>query len=53
MTGAKGLANGGGWTLSACWASTGTARSVWAAPDLVVTVPGAVTIPGAGNKGRE
>ena len=53
MTGAKGLANGGGWTLSTCWASTGTARSVWAAPDPVATVPGAVTIPGAGNKGRE
>lgn len=52
-TGATGPANGGGWALSAWWASMGTARLVWAAPDPVATVPGAGTIPGAGNKGRE
>lgn len=56
MTGAKGAANGGGWTANSCWVSTGTARTaklVWGAMGAAATVPAAGTIPGAGNTGRE
>ena len=56
MTGPKGVANGGGWTANSCWVSmgtVGTAKLVWGARGAAAMLPGAGTIPGVGNTGRE
>lgn len=56
MTEAMGAAKGGGWTANSCWVSmgmAGTAKLPWGATDAAAMVPGAGTMAGAGNIGRE